>query len=28
WSDKYGVKDSQYFTSDQNTASFLVKYDF
>lgn len=28
WSDKYGVKDSQYFTTDQNTASFLVKYHF
>jgi nucleoside-specific outer membrane channel protein Tsx len=28
WSDKYGIKDSQYFTTDQNTVSALVKYHF
>jgi nucleoside-specific outer membrane channel protein Tsx len=28
WSDKYGIKDSQYFTTDQNTTSLLVKYHF
>jgi len=28
WSDKYGIKDSQFFTTDQNTASLLVKYHF
>ena len=28
WSDKYGIKDSQFFTTDQNTVSALVKYHF
>lgn len=28
WSDKYGIKDSQFFTTDQNTTSLLVKYHF
>ncbi|MBO3275824.1 outer membrane protein OmpK [Pseudomonas schmalbachii] len=28
WSDKYGIQDSQFFTTDQNTASLLVKYHF
>lgn len=28
WSDKYGIRDSEGFTTDQNTASALVKYHF
>jgi nucleoside-specific outer membrane channel protein Tsx len=28
WSDKYGIKDSHGFTTDQNTASLLLKYQF
>lgn len=28
WSDKYGIKDSRVFRTDQNTASVLVKYHF
>ncbi|BAP45453.1 hypothetical protein NRB16_19625 [Pseudomonas sp. LJDD11] len=28
WSDKYGIKDSQVFATDQNTTSLLVKYHF
>ena len=28
WSDKYGIKDDGSFTTDQNTASLLVKYQF
>ncbi|WP_060484963.1 outer membrane protein OmpK [Pseudomonas sp. NBRC 111123] len=28
WSDKYGIRDSKGFTTDQNTASALVKYHF
>ena len=28
WSDKYGIKDSQVFKTDQSTTSFLVKFHF
>ena len=28
WSDKYGIKDSHGFPTDQNTASLLLKYHF
>lgn len=28
WSDKYGIKDSHYFPTDQNTFSLLLKYHF
>ncbi|WLI14307.1 MULTISPECIES: outer membrane protein OmpK [Pseudomonas] len=28
WSDKYGIKDSQYFKTDQSNTSFLVKFHF
>ena len=28
WSDKYGLKDSEGFRTDQSVFSFLVKYQF